>query len=305
MVAPDPFEALASRSWFSLAGHGDISPGRDPRHELKGRRAYWLRSLLAPISSLRWNRFITRFHRRFGASDPAARVLAKPTRAYLRRGLCAPQRVAILIETYEWMARAFHRDFLHRICNGDHLPIITIEARKGSHFTVFCTASINVVLQREGEIGFYIARAAGGLPLCRLAMAFSSLGGRSVLAIGGLQGPQTAHKRDVIDATREMYGLRPKDAVLLAARALAKAVGIDEVHAVSDANHVLNRLQDTAKFSNYDEYWRERGATPGGPFGFAFPPLTTSGGEDENKRGALKRQIVAAAVEFVRAYRSA
>jgi len=290
-----------SKTWpFALLRRGATAESYSAFYEAKGLRSYWLRSLLAPISAARWRRYITALHARVGAQPPWARVLAKPLRSYLRQGLAPRKRVAILIETYDWLQARFSPAILKRLCDNESLELVTLEARKGSRYTVFLTTAVNVALQREGELGLFIAKSATDVMLCRLAMTFTQINGRVVLAIGGLQGPPSANKRDVIDATRELHGLRPKDAALLAARAFAQSLGLEEAHAVSDANHVLNRLQDTAKFSNYDGYWQERGATAGGPFGYVFPALQTGEPEDANKRGAIKQAIVAASQEFVK-----
>ena len=177
--------------------------------------------------------------------------------------------------------------------------ITQLNARKGYAYRLLATASINVVLQREGEVGFYLVKAGETTHLCRLAMSSHARRRAAFVVIGGLQGPPSAHKRAIIDATRELYGLRPKDAVLLAARAFAQAAEVTSVHAISDGNHVLRRLQYKAKFSHYDDYWMERGATRAEPFGFVFAPLARNQGP-ANKREAIKTQIIDATAEFVR-----
>ena len=128
-------------------------------------------------------------------------------------------------------------------------------------------------MQREGELAICLAKRPANTELCRLSLCFARVDGEPAVVVGGLQGPASAYKREVIDATRDLYGLRPKDAAFLAARAFARALGFNVVHTICDANHVLRRLQDTAKFSRYDDYWLERGGKRGGPFGFVFGPL--------------------------------
>ena len=127
--------------------------------------------------------------------------------------------------------------------------------------------------------------------------------GEPAVVVGGLQGPASAYKREIIDATRDLYGLRPKDAALLAARAFARALGFNVLHAVCDANHVLGRLQDTAKFSRYDDYWLERGGERGGPFGFVFGPLEATAPSGD-RRDATKAAVVAGMEAFVAAHRA-
>ena len=82
-----------------------------------------------------------------------------------------------------------------------------------------------------------LVREGSATLLSRLTFNFSIVDGRLALAVGGLQGPKAGHKHEVIDATRDLHGLRPKDATPLAASAIAD--GLDaSVHAVGDGLHV-------------------------------------------------------------------
>jgi uncharacterized protein len=266
--------------------------GRD-----KAVRLYVLRSMLAPRVSARWTDFIRRYYRRAGASGPVARVLAKPLRSYLHRSFGPTQRLKSLVDHYHQMDEILSRDCVRALCRGESIAIARLNGRKDTHFTVSIAASVTLATQREGELVICIARDGGETKLSKLSLSFATVEGQRALVVGGIQGPQGGHKRDVIDATRELYGLRPKDAVLLAARALAAAAAAARAHAVSDANHVLNRLQDIQKFSGYDDYWLERGAKPGGPYGFILTAL--DGAEPGAKgRDKLKATIVQAVQSF-------
>ena len=266
--------------------------GRD-----KAVRLYVLRSMLAPRVSARWTDFIRRYYRRAGASGPAARVLAKPLRSYLHRHLGPTQRLKSLVDHYRQMDQVLSRDCVQALCRGESIAMARLIGRRDSRFTVSIAASVTLATQREGELVICIARDGDEMKLSKLSLSLATVEGQRALVVGGIQGPQAGHKRDVIDATRELYGLRPKDAVLLAARALAAAAAAASVLAVSDANHVLNRLQDIQKFSGYDDYWLERGAKPGGPYGFILTAL--DGAEPGAKgRDKLKAAIVQAVQSF-------
>lgn len=202
------------------------------------------------------------------------------------------------MEHYDWFVGVFSPEFLRRFCSNEDLEIAELHGRKQSSYRLFMAASIVAVLQREGEIALYLAKSAQDVKLCRLSLCYAEVEGEPSFIIGGIQGPLSAHKREVIDATRELHGLRPKDAVLLAARALAQALGVERIHAVCDANHVLNRLQDSAKLSSYDEYWRERGGAEEGPYGFRFEPLDPPE-TAKDKRDEIKNAIRSAVGDFV------
>lgn len=268
----------------------------------KAHRLYLLRSLLAPTVSARWSRFIHGFHRDAGAARPVARVLAKPLRNYVHRAYWPRRRLDLLLEHYRWFGALFSRDFIRRICSQEALSVAMLQGRRNRRYEIFVVASVTAIMQREGELAIFLARGPHEPKMCRLAVCFTAVDSQLSMVIGGIQGPLTAHKREVIDATRDLYGLRPKDAVLLAARAMAQALALTGVHAVSDANHVLKRLQDKSKFSNYDAYWLERGAEAGGPFGFVFGPLAPFEAADAKREG-VKIAIVESMTAFVNAHR--
>ncbi len=270
----------------------------------KAHRLYLLRSLLAPTVSARWSRFIHGFHQEAGAVRPVARVLAKPLRNYVHRAYWPRRRLDLLLEHYHWFDTLFSRDFIRRICSQEALCVVTLSGRRQKDYQIFVVASVTAIMQREGELAIFLARGPNEPKLCRLSLCFSEVAGRLSMVIGGIQGPLTSHKRAVIDATRDLYGLRPKDAVFLAARAMAQALALDGVHAVSDANHVLRRLQDKSKFSSYDAYWQERGGEAGGPYGFAFAPLAPLAASEDRREG-VKIAIVEGMRVFVDAHRRA
>jgi uncharacterized protein VirK/YbjX len=264
-------------------------------------RRLLLRSLLAPWVAAKWTLFVSRLHRELGASAPSKAALAKPLRRYVHFSLGPRGRLELLLGHYAFMSRRFSRDLQFRLCDGQTLEIAALQGRKEAQFRLELGSSAFASGYREGEIVLYLKRVCDGALLSQLALLF--VGGRNdlTLVIGGLQGPRPGHKREVIDATRLMHGLRPKDATLLAARALADALG-GVAWAVADAGHVFHRKQGRAKLSDYDAYWRERGARAAGRDQFVFDPLPALGDQGLG-REAMKRAIVSGVRAFVEANR--
>jgi uncharacterized protein VirK/YbjX len=278
------------------------APGAPPKAR-KAFRNYLLRSLLAPVSSARWRRYICALYRDVAAAPPPVRVLAKPVRRYVHRAFWPRQRLALLFEHYRWLRALFSRDFLAQFCAESPLPVVDLSGRRGGDYVLFVIAANVVYMQREGELAIVVAKRSTGRELSRLSLCFARVDGEPAIVVGGLQGPAGIFKRDVIDATRDLYGLRPKDAALLAARAMGRALGFNALHGICDANHVLLRLQNKAKFSRYDDYWAERGGKRRGPFGFVFGPLEASAPSGD-RRDAMKAAIVAGMEAFVATHRA-
>jgi hypothetical protein len=265
----------------------------------KAMRLFILRGMLSPIVTTRWARFIRSYHRDFNAAPPPARVLGKPVRSYVHTRLGPSARLAVLRTHYRQLRDLFAPDCVRRLCGGEPMQIVELEARKGARYQLVVVASVRVSMQREGELALCLMKRGAAAPLSRLSLALGEVSGRPAVMIGGLQGPGGGHKRAVIEATRELHGLRPKDATLLAARALASALGMGSVHAIANRHHVLNRLEDSAKHADYDSYWLERGAAPGGPLGFIFAPFEMDPPAGSGRDGA-KAAIMAGVERFVR-----
>lgn len=292
MSFPPPGAGETIAGAGTRAAESAASPFRD-----KAMRMVWGRSLFAPVVAWRWRRRLSELHRRHGAPLPPARGLAKPLRSYLDVGWGARPRLKALLRHHDWMEASFSPAFLRAFYSGDGQTVARLPARKGSEFHVVAAASVAASTQREGEIVLYLVNPVEGVKLSRLTLTYLDTAGGPALVIGGLQGPFGGHKRAVIDSTRLLYGMRPKDATVLAARALAKALGL-ELLAVCDERHILERLQGKTKHAGYDEYWTERGAAPDARFGFRFPALEESAVAAEGRDG-IKARLIAETDAFV------
>ena len=279
-----------------IVARGLFSGSRD---EAKAARLFGFRALLAPRTAFIWAGHVEANRAALGAPTTPARVLGKPLRSYLMRGLSPTDRLDALLRHGRAAERLLGSEALAGLIAGEGFTIARLEARKGSVYRLELAPSDKHTTQREGEWVFAISKVGDDALLAKLTLALAGPAGSPV--VGGLQGPQSGHKRKVIEATRELHGLRPKDATVLAVRAFARALGCEPVHAVKDANHVLAEAQGGQKFSSYDAYWLERGAEPDAAFGFRFAPLR--GEADGDARGRLKRRIVEGVEAFVAAHR--
>ena len=269
------------------------------REEAKAWRMFAFRSMLAPRVAIAWASEVRRAHADLGASAPTPRVLGKPLRSYLKAGWTPKQRHCALQADAAAAAQTFAPHTLAALLSGKRFALCQLVGRKGANFQLVFCASFVVHTQREGEWALTLFKVGDPAPLARLTFNLAA-DATAQPVIGGLQGPHGGRKRAVIEATRALHGLRPKDAVLLAMRALAAALGAGDVLAVSDANHVLERLRDTAKHSDYDGYWRERGASEDAAFGFRFARLEPACGNDG--RGRMKASVIDGVEAFVAAY---
>ena len=207
-------------------------------------------------------------------------------------------RLDVLRGHYQLFRRLFSRECVRRVCAGEPIVVAELAARKGSVYHLAIAASTRVSMQREGELAIFLVKRGVEEPVSKLSLAFAHVDGRLAVLIGGLQGPSVGHKRDVIDATRELHGLRPKDATLLAARAFAKAVGATSVHAIANRHHVLERCAAPRSLRTTTPIGASAARRPAGRSASSFRRSARSPPAGAG-RAAVKAAIVTATRRFV------
>ena len=136
---------------------------------------------------------------------PPVRVLAKPERRYVHRAYwAAPASGRCCSKTIAVFGALFSRDFLARLCAEAPLPVVGLSGRRGGEYELFVIAANAVYMQREGELAIVVAGRPTGRELCRLSLCFARVDGEPAIVVGGLQGPASIFKRDVVDATRDL-----------------------------------------------------------------------------------------------------
>lgn len=260
----------------------------------KAERMWLLRAPLAPRSALLWSAFICRYFRRYGEALPSTRVLNKPLRNYGLNGLTPRRRVKLMLTHYRLLADLADDRLVGAACAFQPRTIATVSGKRANYRLSICNTT-RLAMTREGELGLMLERD-DGLLLGKIALLLGEVEGEPMLAIGGLQGSKGG-KQAVVAATRDLHGLRPKDALLLAARSLAMAFDIQTLHAVCNARHVIEH-----RSSDYDGYWLERGAEPGGPYGFVMPASIALDAASTG-RDLIKAQLVRTAHDYFLSHR--
>ncbi|MEP6068591.1 MAG: DUF535 family protein [Paracoccaceae bacterium] len=143
----------------------------------------------------------------------------------------------------------------------DQLVVVTLDEQH---------AGLRVVLDqpkwfmREG--GLTVNLFVGDFRAFSLAFSLWPTDQGLVGVIGGLQG---RNREDALDLyrqlTKDLHGLRPRDFLLDIFRMLARRIGVQELHAVAQAQrHHLHpffgaKLGDKELNPNYDAIWTDRG----------------------------------------------
>lgn len=222
-----------------------------------------------------WIPFVAEFAHANHLPPATVDTLLKPFNEYMVLNLPISERIRLLRQHYTVFREHADPALLRALWEGRSCPLGTIAGRR-EHYILSAGPTQNFQTRKEGEVTLSLREANATQNLATLTFLLtSSEGPRSGLMVGGVQGPRLSTAKEIIvSATRDMHGLRPRDALLLAAEAIARAVGAPEIWGVSTALHVHNARSERHRRrfqSDYDAFWIERGAHRNWPFGWALP----------------------------------
>jgi hypothetical protein len=265
---------LPPRRAAPAAVFGRAMSGMLARRQYRVAGRFVLRGLAAPGQTIRWMTFLgwlERAARGVALPDELAR---KPGRDFLSLGFGQEARTGLLIDHYRTLSRRLSGALFRKLLRGEPQWLGEITARSGEGYVL--TLGQSPLCDREGELTIAVAPASTGEPLARLSFLVGGVNGETALVIGGLQGGLKGRER-VVQATRDLWGLRPKALVVEAAYGIARHLGVTAIFAVSNAGHVLRGHGAGGKSiaADYDAFWTELGGAPAGPHLFRLPGRLT------------------------------
>ncbi len=292
----------------SSRGAGSSSPEDPPRGDrlrvlkalgLSDALRFWRASRSCTPFRDHWLPFLADYARTFALPRASVDLLMKPLNEFLVIGLPVSERVALLRTHYQLLAEHASPEVLRSLWSGGEFESGRISGRTGTYRLQLCSTS-RYLTRKEGEITVALCGGEDGFPLAKLTLllARTQRSGSGVM-LGGIQGPR-AHsaKQLIVNATRDMYGLRPRDAVLVAGFAIARSLDASMAWAVPGSMHVHNAREERQQkklFADYDAIWVERGAQRNWPFGWIFDvphaPSLTGRCANGRRRDELKSTI--------------
>ena len=260
--------------------------------------------------SQRWVRFIDGYYGRYtGEVAPVEMVRTKFLRSFYSRKLGPAARLDALKAHYQFLETHFRDHMVHTLLSGTEIRLASLTGKGGGLYD-FGLAQ-HPRYRAEGDLTLFLRRRGDEVALAALTFGFASGGQGLVMRIGGLQGPQADDaKQRVVDATRDLNGLRPKGAVLSAFYDIAHVFGANTVDAVGMANHPLNDRRH-AVFADNDAFWAEQGAVavasgdfqlPLVPPQRAFEDVPAKKRKDWLARNALRESVTAQVAPLLRSW---
>lgn len=211
-------------------------------------------------------------------------------RPYGYKSLGASARAGQLISHYQFLLRQPGARLLLAAMQAD-VVLAEFAGKSGASYRlVLCSARD---LPKEGEL---MLRLEGdGFTLLKTAFSCGDRNGLPSLIIGCWQGNNCPTSRDRIrDATRDLWGLRPRDLLFAGMQAMASACALPGMAGVGDTQHIYRHWRKRRCIvQSYDAIWTDMGGIEA-PDGLFSLPLSHQrrplNAYPSNKRGAAARR---------------
>ncbi len=263
------------------------------RLTLKRAIVFSMRLARHPVSTTRWLAFLGAFGDRYRLGLPHDDLIRKSVPTFLLHGASCRRRLQLLMNHFDIASEVLSRRSLMALWRGASMEMGTVGGR-AENYRVQLLLADHCGGRHEGAFAIRLSRQSDRYALCTASFAFVRCDHDAYsLVIGGMQGPRGGDgKRALITATRDLGGLRPKDAVLLTLQGLASEGNALHLYAVSNERHVINRRRRKRRrmmVTDLDAYWGDRGGQPSDPFGFSLPIGDGQTARDGNRREQSKR----------------
>ncbi|MBO4400533.1 MAG: DUF535 domain-containing protein [Selenomonadaceae bacterium] len=242
-------------------------------------------------------------------------VYEQVTRAFFYHRSTFDERIKLVEEHFEFMTRTLSREFLLRLYGDEKILLwsMPVDETLGELRLMLWMnegqrkeglASVILMLSRGSpvyQIMFWVARDAAG--------DFS-------MWIGAMQGPNVDDARELIKTlTKKCHAYRTKNLILYAAQAVARALGLKKIYAVTNAGYYANNhiRVDRKLKTSFSDFWLECGGAPTDDERFFSLPLSETRKTVEEipshkravyrKRFALLDEIDAAVADKIQAFR--
>lgn len=249
-------------------------------------------------------------------------VYEQVTRAFFYHRSSFEQRIQIVEEHMEFLARRMTREFMLALYGGERLLLwsMPLGAELGELRLEFC---VEAGQKKEG-LASVMLRLSSGVPVYQIIfwiargdlVKMDGADENFAMWIGAMQGPNVPDARELIKTlTKKCHACRTKNLILYAAQAVARALGLTKIFAVTNAGYYANNhiRVDRKLKTSFSDFWGECGGAPTSDERFfALPLAENRKAVDEipshkravyRKRFALLDALDAAVAEKISAFK--
>lgn len=255
---------------------------------------FWLRFLTSPTLTIRWWLWLARLSQSRDYPSPHDDLLQKPLSKFLAYGLSGSERLRLLIDHFAIAEKILSKESMIRLWQGGTLEMGEVQGRC-ENYSCHLLLSDRCGGRHEGTFALKLVRTRDRATLCTTRFTFvrqPQTKGHTFV-VGSMQGPKNS-KRLIVEATRDLSGLRPKEALLMVLQGLVAEGRAKHFLAVSEARHPIRYRRTKRRsmmLSDIDGFWYERSGVPDGPYGFVVPYSRIDGNDRRNARKSNFNQI--------------
>jgi len=211
----------------------------------------------------------------------------KPATRFVSRRFGVSERISALKDYYTMLTGRFSPAGIGTLMN--ECPLAEITGKTGKKYII----SVEQRVAKEGVLSLFFIdpEVYGAAPLAILMGLISQERGKPVFTVGMLRGPGLGvkeGKQRVVDATRDLNGLRPKQTLVHAAAALAQWFDAREIIAPSSKNEIpiKNWFKGYKIKADHTSFWEEftKEVAPDGNYHLALPLPRRDVAEVQQKR---------------------
>lgn len=191
-------------------------------------------------------------------------VYEQITRAFFYYKSTFDERTKLIEEHFTFLTQAIDRNILLKLYGGEKILLWKMpldENLKELRF-VICVQSGD---RKEGLMSA-ILELADGTPVYHIIFWIAKDSAENFsMWIGAMQGPNVENSKDLIKIlTKKCHAYRTKNLILYAAQAVARALNLKKIYAVTNYGYYANnhiRIDRKLKTS-FSDFWQECGGTP-------------------------------------------
>ena len=187
--------------------------------------------------------------------------LEQITRAFFYNGATFKERKELVCQHYQLLSEKIKPECFNQICCHDANPRYVIWESQFQEKKIWAELSVFAGQRKEGCLSVIIKYDNADLYQIVFWLNKDKQG-KAAMFIGAMQGPNREGARDLVkQLTKWANGYRTKNLVLYMTQAVARALGIERIYAVSNHGYYANNhvRVDRKLKTNFGEFWQEAG----------------------------------------------
>ena len=185
-------------------------------------------------------------------------VYEQVTRAFFYHRSTFDERIKLVEEHFEFLTQRLTAEFLLRLYGDEK---ILLWQRDEMRLMLWMNEG-----QRKEGLASVILMLAEGAPVYQIMFWIArDSAGEFSMWIGAMQGPNVEDARELIKTlTKKCHAYRTKNLILYAAQAVARALGLKKIYAVTNAGYYANNhiRVDRKLKTSFSDFWLEVGGAP-------------------------------------------